>query len=418
VIGAGFGGLYVARGLRKAAVSLTVVDRHNYHLFQPLMYQVATAGLSPGDIAYPIRVILRRQKNTDVLLAEVSAIDIGARRVHFSDGDFLEYDYLVVAAGASHSYFGHDEWAANAPGLKTLEDALEIRRRILLAFEQAEREAELEKRKALLTFVVVGGGPTGVEMAGAIAEIACKVMVEDFRAINPRESRVVMIEAGPRILAAFPPDLSEAAEKQLARLGVEVLKNCAVTDVTATGVVAGRETIAASTVIWAAGVAASGLARTLGVTLDRQGRVPVEKDLSIPGHPEVFVIGDLANFPHQTGKPLAGLAPVAIQQGKYVARLLTREARTWPAAAGSRKPFHYLDKGTLATVGRAAAVADFGFVHFKGAFAWLIWVFVHVLTLVGFRNRVVVSIEWLWAYLSWEKVARLITGPTGSDFRK
>jgi NADH:quinone reductase (non-electrogenic) len=404
IVGAGFGGLYAARTLRRAPVELTVVDHRNHHLFQPLLYQVATAGLSPGDIAYPIRAVLSRQRNARVLLAEAESVDLAARRVVLKDGS-LDYDYLVVATGVSDSYFGHDEWKSDAPGLKTLEDALEIRRRILYAFERAEREADATRRRTLLTFVVVGGGPTGVELAGAIAEIARQVLVRDFRAIDPREAKVLLIEAGPRVLPAYPEVLSAKAAAALVKLGVEVLTDSPVTTIEAQRVVAGEREIAAATTLWAAGVRAPAIARSLGVELDRSGRVLVEADLSVPGHPEIFVIGDLACFLHQTGTPLPGLAPVAIQQGRHAARAIRRDLRGKP-----RKPFHYLDKGTLATIGRAAAVADFGFVKISGFFAWLAYLFVHLFFLIGFRNRFVVMFEWAWAYFTYQRAARLITG--------
>jgi NADH:ubiquinone reductase (H+-translocating) len=404
IVGGGFGGLNAARALKRANLQLTLVDRRNHHLFQPLLYQVATAALSPGDIAYPIRAILRRQKNANVLLAEVVSVDVEARRVILKEGK-LSYDFLILAAGGRHAYFGHDEWEPDAPGLKNLEDALEIRRRILLAFERAEWEADETRRQALLTFVVVGGGPTGVELAGAIAEISRQVMVSDFRAIDPREARVLLVEAGPRILSAYPEDLSAKAEASLKKLGVEVRKNCAVTSVEPAWVGLGNEKLQAVTVLWAAGVTASPLAKSLGVPLDRFGRVLVEPDLTIPGHPEVFVIGDLAAFTHQTGKPLPGVSPVAIQQGRHAARNILRSCQGLPY-----EPFKYVDKGSLATVGRAAAVAQFGRVKISGFLAWLAWLFIHIFFLIGFRNRFVVMFEWAWAYFTFQRSARLITG--------
>jgi NADH dehydrogenase len=404
IIGAGFGGLYAARALRHAPVEVTVIDRRNHHLFQPLLYQVATAGLSPGDIAYPIRAVLSRQKNTRVLLAEAQGVDLEKRKVVLKEGE-LDYDYLIVAAGATDFYFGHDEWEKSAPGLKTLEDALEIRRRILYAFERAEREPDETRRRALLTFVIVGGGPTGVELAGAIAEISRQVMVSDFRVIDPREARVILVEAGPRVLATYPADLSAKAEASLRKLGVEVWVKSPVTAIESGRVVAGEHEVAAATTLWAAGVRASPLARSLGVELDRAGRVLVAPDLSVPGHPEVFVIGDLACFLHQTGKPLPGVAPAAIQMGRHAARSILRDLKGKP-----RKTFHYLDKGTLATIGRAAAVADFGFVKISGFFAWLAYLFIHIFFLIGFRNRFVVMFEWAWAYFTFQRAARLITG--------
>jgi len=411
IIGAGFGGLYAARALKSAPVRVTVVDASNHHLFQPLLYQVATAALSPGDIAYPIRAVLRHQRNASVLMARAVSVDTQQHKVILEDGE-IQYDYLILATGGRHAYFGHDDWEKLAPGLKTLEDALEIRRRILLAFEKAEREKDEARRRALLNFVVVGGGPTGVELAGAISEIARHVMVEDFRVIDPREARVLLLEAGPRILPAFPEPLSRKAEDSLVRLGVEVRTGAAVTGLEEGRVVLGTETIAAETVLWAAGVSASPLARTLGVPLDRAGRVIVERDLTVPGHPAIFVIGDLAAFLHQTdnqnppGKPLPGVAPVAIQQGRHAARNIVRACRGEPY-----QTFHYLDKGNLATIGRAAAVADLGFLHLSGVLAWLAWLFIHIFFLIGFRNRFVVLFEWAWAYLTYQRAARLITGP-------
>ena len=410
IVGAGFGGLYAARALKSAAVEITIIDRHNYHLFQPLLYQVATAGLSPGDIAYPIRGVVRRQKNTRVFLAEANAIDVGARKVILRDGE-VGYDYLILATGASHSYFGHQDWEAHAPGLKSIDDALEIRRRILVAFEKAERESDPARRQELLTFVVVGAGPTGVELAGAIGEIASKVMARDFRNINPQEARVILVEAGPRILPAFPEELSTRAEESLRELCVEVRKDSPVTSIQPGAIVIGNERIVAATVLWAAGVIASPLARSLGVPLDKAGRVLVEPDLSIPGHPEVFVIGDLAAFLHQTGRPLPGLAPVAIQQGRHAAKNILRRCQGLPS-----QPFHYVDRGILATIGRAAAVADFGVAKFSGFLAWVIWLFVHIFWLIGFRNRFIVLFEWAWAYITFQRSARLITGDSERAF--
>jgi NADH dehydrogenase len=408
-VGAGFGGLAAARHLADAPVRVTVVDRRNHHLFQPLLYQVATAGLSPGDIAYPIRSVLRHQSNARVLLADVVGIDVDRRRIRLADGE-LDYDFLILAAGAGHAYFGHDDWEKDAPGLKTLEDALDVRRRILLAFERAERETVAAVRRDLLTFVVVGGGPTGVELAGAIAEISRHVLVSDFRAIDPREARIVLVEAGPRILPAYTPPTSARAAAMLRARGVEVRTGSPVTGVDAAGVRLGEERIGARTVVWAAGVAASPLARTLGTPVDRAGRAIVEPDLSIPGHPEVFVIGDLALFLHQTGHPLPGLSPVALQQGRAAARniLLTLAGRP-------RRPFHYVDKGILAVIGRSAAVAEIAGIRTSGLLAWLLWCFVHIFFLIGFRNRVIVMMEWAWAYLTFQRGARLITGEVGPE---
>ncbi|TLY35665.1 MAG: NAD(P)/FAD-dependent oxidoreductase [Nitrospirae bacterium] len=404
IVGAGFGGLRAARALKHADVRITVIDRRNYHLFQPLLYEVATAGLSPNDIAYPIRAVLRRQKNSRVFLAEVVAIDTKRRKVVLQDGE-VEYDYLILATGAGHSYFGHPEWEAYAPGLKTIEDALEIRRRILLAFEMAERETDEERRRALLTYVIIGGGPTGVELAGAIAEIAYTVMVQDFRSIRPQDARIILVEAGPRILPFMPESLSLKAEGALKRLGVEIVKDSPVTSVRQGMVMAGTQTIHAGTVLWAAGVEPSPLARSLGVPLDDVGRVPVNPDLSIPGHPEVFVIGDLAAFVDETGKLLPGLAAVAVQQGRHVARNILRMCNGLPS-----EPFHYVDLGTMATIGRAAAVVNFNWIMLSGFLAWVIWIFVHILLLIGFRNRFVVLFDWAWSYLSFQRSARLITG--------
>jgi NADH dehydrogenase len=404
VVGAGFGGLKAVRALRGAPVRITLVDRRNHHLFQPLLYQVATAALSPADIAYPVRSILRRQRNASVLLAEAVAVDRLARELVLSDGR-LRYDYLVLATGARHAYFGHDAWEKSAPGLKTLEDALEIRRRILLAFERAERETDESRRRALLTFVVVGGGPTGVELAGAIGEISRQVLVPDFRAIDPREARILVLEAGPRILPSFTEDLARKAEESLRALGVEVRAGCPVTDVKEGVVEAGGATIAASTVLWAAGVRASPLAATLGVGLDRAGRVLVEPDLSIPGDPRIFAIGDVAAFVQQTGGTLPGVAPVAIQQGRHAAANIQADLAGRP-----REPFRYRDRGSLAVIGRARAVAEFGSLRLSGFLAWLTWCFVHILFLIGFRNRALVLFEWAWAYATEKRAARLITG--------
>ena len=406
ILGAGFGGLQAARALRDAPVRVTVVDRRNHHLFQPLLYQVATAALSPADIAYPIRSILRHQRNADVLLSEVVSIDPAARQVVLPDAR-LPYDYLIVAVGARHAYFGHEEWEPHAPGLKSLEDALEIRRRMLLAFERADRETNPERRRALLTFAIVGGGPTGVELSGAIAEISRHVIVDDFRHIDPREARVVLIEAGPRVLASYAMESSRRAEAALRARGVEVRTGAAVTVVDAEGVRLGEtERLSARTVIWAAGVAAPApIANSLGVPLDRSGRVIVEPDLSIPGHSDVFVIGDLALFLHQGGRALPGLSPVAMQQGRYVAAVVGARIR-----GATVPPFHYRDKGTMAVIGRSAAVAEIAGLRLWGFPAWLAWCFVHIFYLIGFRNRFIVMFEWAWAYTSYQRGARLITG--------
>ena len=404
MVGAGFGGLNAVLSLARARVRVTVVDRRNHHLFQPLLYQVATAALSPADIAYPIRAIFRKQENATVLLAEAGSVDRSARELVLSDGR-LGFDYLVLATGARHSYFGHDSWEPRAPGLKSLEDALEIRRRILLAFERAERERDRERRRALLTFVIVGGGPTGVELAGAIAEIARHVLVREFRSIDSRESSIQVLEAGPRILPTFPPDLAARAQQALERLGVQVRTGCAVRDVAPDSVVAGDTRIAAATILWAAGVRASPLARSLAVPLDAAGRVRVEPDLSIPGDDRIFAIGDVATLDSAAGNPLPGVAPVAMQQGRHVAENVKRDLAGLP-----RRPFRYRDKGSLAVIGRAEAVADLGKVRISGFLAWLAWCFVHILYLVGFRNRAVVLFEWAWAYVTHQRGARLITG--------
>ena len=404
IVGGGFGGLNAARALRRAPLRVTLIDRRNHHLFQPLLYQVATAALNPSDIATPIRRILRRQENTEVVLAEVMGIDVPGKRVLLRDG-VLPYDFLVIATGATHAYFGHDEWAEHAPGLKTIEDAIEIRRRVLLSYEAAEREPDAARREEWLTFVVVGGGPTGVELAGALVEIARHVLARDFRRIDPRTARVVLVEAGPRILPAYAPELSEKATARLRRMGCEVLLGTPVTQVGAGGVTAGERRIGSRCVIWAAGVAPSPIARSLGVPLDRVGRVKVDPDLSVPGAPEVFVIGDLAAVNDPQGRPIPGLAQPAIQGGRHAARQILRTLGGEP-----REPFRYRDKGTLATIGRNAAVAEIGRLKTEGFFAWLLWLLVHIFMLIGFRNRVLVLAEWAWTYLRYERGARLITG--------
>jgi NADH dehydrogenase len=406
VIGAGFGGLSAATGLRHAPVSVTVIDRRNYHLFQPLLYQVATAALSPADIASPIRAILRGQKNAEVLLAKVTDIDQQRREVVLEHRR-VAYDYLVVATGARHAYFGHDEWERFAPGLKKIDDATELRRRILLAFEQAEIATDEAERRRLLTFVVIGGGPTGVEMAGAIAELAKMALARDFRHIDPRQARIILIEAGPRILAAFPPKLSEKAERALTRLGVEVRAGAAVTSCDEEGVRLGEERIPSACIVWGAGVAASPAAKWLEAERDKAGRVMVGPDLTLPGHPEIFVIGDTAHALDAEGKPLPGVAPVAKQQGKYVAKAIQARIAGQPAV----RPFRYRNLGNLATIGRRAAVADFGWLRVSGRLAWLLWGLVHIYFLIGFRNRVAVLLDWIWAYLTFQRGARLITGP-------
>src|SRR5437899_2305640 len=411
IIGAGFGGLEAAKKLAGKGVRVTVVDRTNYHLFQPLLYQVATAALSPADIAAPVRAILSKCENMEVILAEVQSIDMNARKVKMVDGE-LDYDYLIVATGAGHSYLGHPEWEKLAPGLKSLEDAVEIRRRILMAFEYAEKINDDAARKAAMTFVIVGGGPTGVEMAGAIAEIARYTLARDFRHIDPSTARVVLVEGEPRVLAAFPEDLQISAMKQLVDLGVEVRTGVHATNLTEAGVNVSQEFIPCRVKIWAAGNNASYVGHSLGAPIDRVGRVIVNEDLTIPSHPEVQVIGDLANFSHQTGKPLPGVSPVAMQQGRHAARNIL-------AMIEGRKPqrFRYWDKGSMATIGRNKAVADLNLVHLSGLPAWLVWLFVHIIFLVGFRNRLAVLFQWAWAYFTFNKGARLITRNFQSETR-
>jgi NADH dehydrogenase len=404
IIGGGFGGLYAARTLERVPVRVTLVDRRNHHVFQPLLYQVATAALSPGDIASPIRWILRRQRNVEVLLAEAQRIDVDRRRVVLADGE-IAYDYLIIASGATHAYFGKDEWRRFAPGLKTLEDALEIRRRVLMAFERAERETDPGRRAALLTFVVVGGGPTGVELAGALAEISRQSLARDFRNFDPGSARIVLVEAGAGVLSTFPPPLGDAAKRQLQALGVDVRTGAPVTAISDGHVEIAGQAIEAATILWAAGVAASPLGRTLGVPTDRAGRVLIDRDLSIPGHRDVFVIGDLASLNGPDGRPFPGVAQVAIQMGRHAARTIARDLAGKP-----RTDFAYRDYGNLATIGRASAVADFGWLRLKGWFAWLAWLFVHIMNLIGFRNRLVVFVQWAWAYFSYQRAVRLITG--------
>jgi len=405
IVGGGFGGLYAARALAGRPVRVTLLDRRNYHLFQPLLYQVATAALNPSDIATPLRSILRKAANVTVLLARVDRVELDHRRLVLDRGE-MGYDGLVLAVGASHSYFGHEDWELLAPGLKSLEDALEIRRRVLLAYEAAEREQDGAEQRALLTFVVIGGGPTGVELAGALGEISRQTIARDFRVIDPTKARIILLEGGPRILSTYPESLSGRAQAQLERIGVEVRTRAMVTQVTPDAVWLGGVQIRCRTVLWAAGAAAAPLGNTLGVPLDRVGRVLVESDLSIPGHPEAFVIGDLCAFLHQTGAPLPGLAPVAIQQGRAAAENVLQRLAGQPT-----RPFHYRDKGSMATIGRAAAVAVIGRVQLSGLPAWVAWLLVHIISLIGFRNRVLVLLQWAWAYVSWQRGARLITGP-------
>ena len=405
IVGGGFGGLRAAKALADAPVQVTLIDRRNHHLFQPLLYQVATAALSPADIAHPIRSVLRGQPNVEVILAGVDAIDVTAKEVVLAEDEGrLPYDYLILAAGANHAYFGHDEWATDAPGLKTLEDALDIRRRILTSFEEAEREPDPARRQALMTFVVVGGGPTGVEMAGAIAEIARFSLARDFRHIDTRDAKVILIEAGSQLLGAFPDRLSRHALRDLERLGVEVRFGQPVTAIAPDAVTVGSEIIPANTIVWAAGVQASPLGRSLGVELDRAGRVLVNPDLSIPGHPEIFVIGDMASLKDARGRPLPGVAQVAMQQGAWAAANILRAIAGKPARA-----FRYRDLGNMATIGRNSAVADIRGLRLTGFVAWLAWAFVHILNLIGFRNRVLVALQWLWDYLTFQRGARLIT---------
>lgn len=405
VIGAGFAGLNAAKALARAPVDITVVDRKNHHTFQPLLYQVALAVLSPAEIASPVRTVLRRAANTEVLLGEVTGFDLHKRLVLLDDLD-LPYDYLIVAAGATHAYFGHPEWEEFAPGLKTLEDATEIRRRILMAFETAEREVIAHRTAPPLNFVVVGAGPTGVELAGAISDIAGRHLTKEFRSIDPRQSRIILLEGGPRVLPTYPEDLSASAERQLKEMGVEVRTNAMVTNIEAGVVSVGKEKIPASVILWGAGVSASPLGRMLGVPVDKAGRVIVQPDLTVPGHPEVFVTGDLASAMRRNGQPVPGVAPAAIQMGKFAACQIKRSVAGKPS-----EKFEYLDKGSLATIGRSHAVADFGKFHISGYFAWLAWLFIHLLFLVGFRNRVFVMSEWAWAYLAYNHSARLITDP-------
>jgi NADH dehydrogenase len=412
IIGGGFGGLYAAKALKRAPVQVTLIDRRNFHLFQPLLYQVAMGGLSPANIAAPLRAVLKRHPNTEVLLGEVLDIDVPNRRVVLGDRT-IPYDWLIVAAGARHHYFGHDRWEQLAPGLKTIEDATEIRRRVLLAFENAERTLDPAQRQGWLTFVVVGAGPTGVELAGALGELAHHTLRNNFRHIDPASARILLLEGLDRVLPTYPPSLSVKAEAALARLGVTARPGTVVTDLRHDVVTTCRgdksEQIAARTVLWAAGVQASSLgevlARATGAPIDRAGRITVAPDLTLPGHPEIFVIGDMAVFPHQTGKPLPGVAPVAMQQGRYAADAIERRFR-----GESPPPFRYKDRGSMATIGRAAAVADLGWARFAGWLAWLTWLFVHVLYLIEFENRLLVLTQWAWNYVTRNRSARLVTG--------
>ena len=412
IIGGGFGGLYTARGLRHAEPEITVVDLRNYHLFQPLLYQVATAALNPSDIAAPIRSILRHQKNVSVILGDAIDVDVDAKRVQLADGT-IDYDFLVIATGATHSYFAHPEWERDAPGLKTIEDALEIRRRVLTAYEEAERETDPVKQQAWLTFVIIGAGPTGVELAGALSEIARQTMVRDFRRIKPASARVILVEGVDRVLPPYPPSLSASAQKQLESLGVEVITGAFASDVNDHEVrLSGDRVIPTRTVLWAAGVQASPLAKSLGVPLDRAGRVLVEPDLTIPGHKDVFVIGDLAAVKQRDGTFVPGVAPAAIQEGQHTAYNLDRALEGQPLRA-----FRYWDKGSLATIGRAAAVADLGKFKLSGFLAWIAWLAIHIFFLIGFRNRFLVITQWAWAYLTYQRGARLITSTSASHRR-
>jgi NADH dehydrogenase len=408
ILGCGFGGLSAAQELKHAPARIIIVDRSNHHLFQPLLYQVATAALNPSDIASPIRRILRSQKNAEVLLAEAKAIDPAAKQVILAD-EIIPYDFLILATGATHSYFGHDEWERYAPGLKTIADALEIRRRVLSAFEFAERETDPSKRAAWMTFVIVGAGPTGVELAGTLAEIAHYTVARDFRHIDPKQARVILIEGTAHVLPVYVPELSEAARKQLEALGVEVRVGTMVTCIDANGVTTSGGHIESRTVLWAAGVAASPLAKSLGAPLDRAGRVVVNPDLSVPGCDGVYVVGDLAHV-EQDGKPVPGVAPAAMQEARWAARNLLRQLKGQPTV-----PFRYKDKGSLATIGRASGVVDLNGLRFTGLLAWLLWLFVHIFFLIGFRNRVLVMIQWAWSYFTYDRGARLITGRTETD---
>jgi len=408
IVGGGFAGLAVARQLKDASFRVTLIDRCNHHVFQPLLYQVATAALSPADIASPIRSILRRHQNVEVLMGEVVALLPGEKTVALADGTRHHYDYLVLATGAVDQYFGNPHWRGVAPGLKSIDDAVEIRRRFLLAFEAAEREPDPRVRRELLTTVVIGAGPTGVEMAGAMAEMARHSLILDFRNIDPATARIILIEGGDRVLPGYAPKLSRRAEAALRRRGVDVRKGCIVTNIEPAAVHVGNERIPTRNVVWAAGVSASPLGRRLGTPVDGIGRVEVESDLSVPGHPEIFVVGDLSLVRNARGEPLPGLAPVAIQQGRATGRNLSRLAR-----GEVTEPFHYRDRGSMATIGRGAAIVQFGRIRLWGVIAWLAWIFAHVFFLIGFRNRVAVMLEWGWAYLTWQRGARLITGPVG-----
>ncbi len=410
IVGGGFAGYNAAKVFGRAGgIDVTLIDKHNYHLFQPLLYQVATAGLSPADIAAPIRSMLSEYSNITVLLGEVRHVEL-VRKVVITDIGELSYDYLILCSGANHSYFGHDEWEEYAPGLKTLEQATEIRRRILLAFEQAERLKDTEERRKYLTFVIVGGGPTGVELAGAIGEMSRFTLAKDFRSINARLARIFLIEAGPRILPTFSESQSNRAVRDLERLGVQVWTSSAVTSIDTDGVEVGKDRLRAGTVLWAAGVRASILGKLAGLEVDRQGRVPINPDLSVPGYPNVFVAGDQSVFVHQTGTPLPGTAPVAMQQGRYIARTILAELR-----GSARRPFHFVDKGQMATIGRSKAVLEIGSFKLNGWLAWVMWLAVHIYYLTGFKNRLLVVLQWAWSYMTYGRGARLIVG---KDWRR
>ncbi len=405
IVGGGFGGLWAAKALANEAVDVTLIDRKNHHVFQPLLYQVATAVLSPGEIATPIRRILHYARNIEVILGEVTGFDAANKKVRLEDGAEISFDYLIVAAGARHAYFGHDEWEVSAPGLKTIEDAVEIRRRVLLAFELAEREAYLKGSHEPLNFVVVGGGPTGVELAGAIAGIARQALAKDFKAIDTKKARVVLFEGSDRVLGTFAKELSDSAKTQLEDLGVEVKLNSFVTDIAPGKVKVGEEWIECDVVLWATGVAASPIGKQLGAETDKAGRVLVEPDLSVPGHKNIFVIGDMASLKQENGEPVPGVSPAAMQMGAATASNILADTK-----AKNRKNFRYVDKGTMATIGRSKAIVDIQGFHFKGFIAWMMWLFLHVFFLIGFRNRIIVMLEWFWAYLTRERSARLITG--------
>lgn len=408
IVGGGFGGLWAAKALANKPVEVTLIDRKNHHVFQPLLYQVATAVLSPGEIATPIRRILHYAKNIEVILGEVTGFDTTNKKVVLDDGSGVAFDYLIVAAGARHAYFGHDEWETSAPGLKTIEDAVEIRRRVLLAFEFAEREAYLKGSQRPLNFVVVGGGPTGVELAGAIAGIARQALAKDFMAIDTRKANVILFEGSDRVLGTFAKDLSESAKTQLEDLGVEVRLNSFVTDISPGKVKVGDKWIDCDVVLWATGVAASPIGKQLGAETDKAGRVFVEPDLSIPGHKNIFVIGDMASLKQENGEPVPGVSPAAMQMGGATANNILADLK-----GKERKNFRYVDKGTMATIGRSKAIAEIQGLKFKGFIAWMMWLFLHVFFLIGFRNRIIVMLEWFWAYLTRERSARLITGDAG-----